>query len=98
MNKPTTAKLSNTDVWHFVCDERNRFWIWKRVSADGQELAVSAYTFASFNVCVLDAERAGYSDGRSIGRLRDYLPDGSVPHDNVPERRRRVRKATSSTD
>jgi len=79
-------------------DERNNFWTWKRVSADGHKVAESSYTFASFNVCVLDAERAGYSDTGSVRRVRDHVRERPDPFDAAPERRRRSRKLVPGTD
>jgi hypothetical protein len=48
------------DVWHFIFDDNNGTWTWRRVNADGEELAASDFTFQSFTVCVADAGRAGY--------------------------------------
>lgn len=84
---------SKTDVWHFVCDERKALWTWKRVSADGEPVAQSPYSFASFNVCVADAERAGFvNDTASIRRVWDPAQDAPTPSGITnAERRRRTR-------
>jgi hypothetical protein len=88
----------HADAWHFVWDERDGFWTWKRLSAAGEERAKSLYTFASFNVCVADAERAGFvNDTATIRRVRaSELPahsDDASAH-LISERRRRPRNAT----
>jgi hypothetical protein len=48
------------DVWHFICEEPDGLWTWRRVSPTGHALATSMFSFKSFNGCVADAERAGY--------------------------------------
>ena len=48
------------DVWHFICDDADHTWTWRRVSADGEHVGASDFSFKSFNVCVADATRAGY--------------------------------------
>jgi hypothetical protein len=49
------------DVWHFVFDDEDGTWTWRRISSAGEETASSAFSFRSFNVCVADAERSGYA-------------------------------------
>ena len=49
------------DLWHFVFDDQDGSWTWQRVSpASGEEVARSSFSFRSFNVCVADAELAGF--------------------------------------
>jgi hypothetical protein len=59
---------SQSDLWHFICDEPSGQWMWKRVSASGEELARSLFSFASFVVCVADAERAGFDPEAAVVR------------------------------
>lgn len=84
---------SKTDVWHFVCDEREGLWTWKCLSADGEEVAKSPYSFASFNVCVADAERAGFiNNTASVRRIWDPARDTPAESSrSSAERRRRSR-------
>ena len=51
---------TSLDVWHFICDDTDHTWTWRRVSADGELVATADFSFKSFNVCVADAKRAGY--------------------------------------
>src|SRR5689334_17075288 len=51
----------NSDFWHFIFDDQDGSWTWQRVSpSSGEEVARSAFSFRSFNVCVADAELAGF--------------------------------------
>ena len=89
------SELDKEDAWHFVWHEKERVWSWKRTSATGDEVTQqSLYTFASFNVCVADAERAGFvNNTRTVRRVRtsELPPDDASAH--LPgERRRRSRK------
>jgi len=87
---------SKTDVWHFVCDERKGLWSWKRVAADGDEVARAPYSFASFNVCVADAERAGFINNTAgVRRVRDAAGDTPTPSGLAAAARRR-RSRTSA--
>jgi len=83
--------LSDSDLWHFICDEPTGYWSWKRVSSNGDEVATSMYSFASFRVCVADAERCGFNPTQTVvRRIRssDLEVRGVVAH---AERRRRAR-------
>ena len=80
------------DAWHFVWDERGAFWTWKRLTATGEAIAESLYTFASLNACVADAERAGFiNKGANLRRMRvsELAPTSAAA--STPERRRRPR-------
>jgi hypothetical protein len=73
------------DLWHFICDDADGTWTWRRVSASGEFIAASALSFQSFNVCVADAELAGYvSTGSPVRRVR-ALQTWRVPM-SVPSR------------
>jgi hypothetical protein len=87
---------SESDLWHFVCDDVTGHWSWKRVSPTGEELGASSYSFAAFRVCVADAERAGFNPATTvIRRLRSS--DVEVrPQPAQPERRRRQRSSQSA--
>ena len=93
MSEPDTA-----DAWHFVWDEGDGLWTWRRLSGTGEERAKSLYKFASFNVCVADAERVGFvNDTARIRRVRvSELPahGGDAPAHLFSERRRRTRNVT----
>ena len=61
----------DTDIWHFVCDDHDGSWTWRRVSPGGDEVAHSSYSFQSFNVCVADAEHAGFVNNTTgVRRVR----------------------------
>jgi hypothetical protein len=92
----------DADVWHFVCDDHEGFWTWRRLSPSGEEIAHSSYTFRSFNVCVADAELAGFVNNTSaIRRVRTSELEPHPEHMDVGnargaaahafERRRRSR-------
>ena len=51
---------TSLDVWHFICDDTDGTWTWRKMSSDGEQIAASDFSFKSFNVCAADAERAGY--------------------------------------
>ena len=51
---------SDSDLWHFIFNDRDGTWCWRRVAVTGDVIAESQFRFQSFNVCVADAERAGY--------------------------------------
>jgi hypothetical protein len=81
------------DLWHFISDDQTGEWTWKRVSPSGEELAVSAYSFASLRVCVADAERAGFNPSTTrVRRLR--ASDLGKPTQSHAERRRRPRDSS----
>jgi hypothetical protein len=81
---------SDSDIWHFIYDEPTGQWSWARVAFDGEEVAESAYTFASFRVCVADAERAGFDPSTTVvRRLRSCDVQRKQPA--PPDRRRRPR-------
>ena len=82
---------SHSDSWFFVYDEPTGLWVWKRVSASGEEVAQSAFSFASFTVCVADAERSGFDpNAEAVRRVR--ASDLALrPHMPQLERRRRPR-------
>ena len=62
---------TSLDVWHFICDDSDGTWTWRKVSSDGDEIAASDFSFKSFNVCVADAKRVGYlSNVTPYRRLR----------------------------
>ena len=50
----------STDLWHFICEDNDDSWTWRRVSSTGDLVSESDFSFKSFNVCCADAERAGY--------------------------------------
>ena len=89
------------DVWHFVCDDDDSSWTWQRHSPSGEELDRSLYSFRSFNVCVADAQRAGFHNHETalrrvraseLGPLqRDSGGEGHVASTRTVERRRRPR-------
>ncbi|MGZ8267138.1 MAG: hypothetical protein ACXW20_06465, partial [Burkholderiales bacterium] len=54
----------DSDLWYFICDEPTGSWIWKRNAASGEKRQRSSFSFHSFNVCVADAERAGFVNSR----------------------------------
>ena len=58
----------NSDLWHFIFDDEDGSWTWQRISAAGVEVAHSAYSFRSFNVCVVDAELAGFASNTAARR------------------------------
>ena len=61
----------DVNLWHFQWDDADETWTWRQVSAGGDVVAESAFSFRSFNVCVADAERAGY--------VRDHIPIRRAP-------------------
>jgi hypothetical protein len=91
-----TLQLSDLDTWHFVCDEGTNQWSWRRVAQTGEEVAASPFSFASFRVCVADAERAGFSPSTTVVR-RLRSSDIEVTGDALRhERRRRPRSAQAA--
>ncbi len=50
----------SSDLWHFICEDSDGTWTWRRMSGAGELIATSDFSFMSFNVCCADAERAGY--------------------------------------
>ena len=92
---------SDTDVWHFIRDECNGLWTWKRVSATGEELAESLYSFASFKACVADAEAAGFvHNTRNVRRVRSSeVANSREPHPTAVshQRRRRPRQPKNAS-
>jgi hypothetical protein len=82
---------SDTDLWHFIYDEPTGHWMWKRSSATGQEIAESAFSFASFRVCVADAERAGFNPSTTIVRRVRSSELTTQPDMPRLERRRKPR-------
>jgi hypothetical protein len=88
MRQPETP-----DAWHFVWDECGGFWTWKQLTATGEDLAKSLYTFASLNACVADAERAGFiNKGGNVRRLRASELSAMSALASTPDRRRRARE------
>lgn len=95
------------DLWHFVCDDRDGSWTWRRVAPDGDLVAQSLYTFQSFNVCVADAERAGFlNDTAALRRVRASKLEPHPARDGeqrtgaaaLLERRRRPRPQHADED
>ena len=83
------------DLWHFVCDDVTGQWTWRRVSPNGDDVATSMYAFASFTVCVADAERAGFDANVTVvRRMRSADLALETPRPHV-ERRRRPRDPQS---
>jgi hypothetical protein len=82
---------SRSDVWHFIYDEPTGHWMWGRTSPAGDELAQSVFSFASFRVCVADAERAGFDPQTTVVRRVRSSELASPPHTPLPERRRKPR-------
>jgi hypothetical protein len=89
------------DVWHFVCDDHEGSWTWRRLSPAGEEVARSSFSFRSFNVCVADAELAGFVNNTAgVRRVRTSelhpgstgkAADAQTLSSRAPERRRRPR-------
>jgi hypothetical protein len=89
--KEESVEKSESDLWHFVCDDATGHWTWKRASPTGEDVAVSSYAFASFRVCVADAERAGFDPNTTVVR-RVRSSDVEVrPEPSYRDRRRRPR-------
>ena len=94
----------DSDLWHFIFDDQDGSWTWQRVSSNGEEVARSPFSFRSFNVCVADAELAGFVNNTSAPRrvrtseLTHGLRGRSAhamgeSHPRPAERRRRPRHA-----
>src|SRR4051794_20823238 len=86
------------DVWHFVYDDKAGTWTWQRTSPNGEPMAMSAFSFQSFNGCLADAERSGYigtSGAARRVRAADLASDLRASHFEGPahNRRRRPRVA-----
>jgi hypothetical protein len=81
------------DIWQFVCDDETGEWTWKRLSPTGEELAASAYAFASLRVCIADAERAGFHPTTTVVRRLRASDLGATGHPRG-ERRRRPRDSS----
>jgi len=88
-----TPMALDPDVWHFIYNDAERTWTWRRSSPAGDTIAASAFSFQSYNVCLADAERAGYvSDAMPVRRHHAADPAASAAEANVDnERRRRPR-------
>lgn len=71
----------DSDVWHFVCDDHDGSWRWRRLAPSGEEIAQSSYTFRSFNVCVADAELAGFIN--NTGSIRRVRTSELEPHESM---------------
>jgi hypothetical protein len=54
------AAFTDFDVWDFKREESGR-WSWQRLSPDGEALVNSRASHNTFEECVADAERAGYT-------------------------------------
>ena len=86
------------DLWHFVCDDDDNSWKWRRMSPDGEEVAHSSYSFQSFNACVSDAELAGFVNTTSALRrvraseLMAEQPRSGIESAGHADRRRRSRE------
>ena len=61
----------DVNLWQFLWDDADATWTWRQLAPTGEVVAESAFSFRSFNVCVADAERAGY--------VRDHIPIRRVP-------------------
>ena len=75
----------DVNLWHFIWDDTDGTWTWRQVSSTGEAVAESAFTFRSFNVCVADAERAGY--------VRDSMPVRRVPASSAAADHPHLRRA-----
>ena len=89
------------DAWHFVYDEKDCLWSWRRLSrTTGEECERSAYSFASYNVCIADAERAGFIPKPANMRLRasefEAWHGAAEAAQLVSDRRRRPRTTSGS--
>jgi hypothetical protein len=87
---------SESDLWHFIRDDTTGQWSWRRVSMAGEDVAVSSYAFASFRVCVADAERAGFNPHATVVRRLRSSDLEVVPSPAQGERRRRIRSPSSA--
>ena len=52
--------FSDYDVWSFHKSEPES-WIWRRTSPDGEVLLEGRAPFSTFEECITDARRHGYS-------------------------------------
>lgn len=85
------AGQTDLEGWHFVWNDADGTWTWQRTSPEGETLAASAFSFRSFNVCVADAELAGYvADAVPVRRLRasDLAAGAHGAHGGMQQRRR----------
>jgi hypothetical protein len=57
----------------------------------GQKVAESAFSFASFRVCVADAERAGFDQDNTLGRRVRSSELETPPNVPMADRRRKPR-------
>lgn len=81
------------DAWHFIFEEAAGTWTWRKISASGESLSESDFSFQSFNVCVEDAARAGYLPDMPYRRVRasDFAAEKGHPLHARTERRRATR-------
>src|SRR5688572_22165653 len=70
----TPAMTTEVHLWHFILNDGDGTWTWRQVSASGELIAESPFSFRSYNVCVADAQRAGY--------VRDQEPVRRIPVSN----------------
>jgi hypothetical protein len=82
---------SDSDLWHFIYDELTGHWMWRRISAAGEEVAQSLFSFVSLQVCVADAEREGFNPHTMVVRRIRSSELESAPDIPRLERRRRPR-------
>ena len=78
------------NLWHFIWNDGDGTWTWRQVSASGELIAKSPFNFQSYNVCVADAERAGYVHDQPVRRIpvSAYTPEA----DRQPRRNPRERQ------
>ena len=90
----------NSDLWHFIHNDSDGSWKWKRMSPDGTLVAESPYSFCAFNACVADAGREGLvKDAWSLRRVRsDYWTGAPLTADTLRARRRQDRHAGASRE
>jgi hypothetical protein len=78
------------DLWHFISDDAAGTWRWRRVRVTGELVDESEYAFHSYNVCVADAIRAGYSaHGVPARRVRSSEAIVTEEHAGLMMQRRR---------
>lgn len=89
--------MQESDLWHFICEESTGAWTWRRLSESGEEVDCSDFSFQSFNVCVADAERSGFTNNtkalRRVHSIEPLFQSGEFTADgtNAFARRRRAR-------
>lgn len=58
-------EFTDYDVWSFQKAEPER-WQWRRTSPDGEVLLEGDASFSSFDDCMADARRHGYTGSFSV--------------------------------